>query len=131
MARAILEGIAVEMKESLDLVEALCGRVGSVSVSGGLTRSDLFNQIQSDVFERPVVRFKNREATSLGAWIAGAVACGLDAGYTAAFKRALDRGSSVSYLPDPANLPVYERQCRRARELYKALAARDFRENIA
>ena len=131
MARAILEGIAVEMKESLDLVEALCGRVGSVSVSGGLTRSDLFNQIQSDVFERPIVRFQNSEATSLGAWIAGAVACGLDTGYTAAFKRALDRGSSVSYLPDPANQPVYERQCRRARELYKALAARDFRENIA
>lgn len=70
MARAILEGIAVEMKESLDLVEALCGRVGSVSVfvGGCSTRSDLFNQIQSDVFERPVVRFKNSEATSLGAW---------------------------------------------------------------
>jgi len=130
MARAILEGIAVEMKESLDLVETLCGRVDSVSVSGGLTRSDLFNQIQSDVFKRPVVRFKNSEATSLGAWIAGSVACGIDAGHAQAFKRAVDPGSSVSYLPDPANLPVYERQCRRARELYKALAAPDFREHI-
>jgi len=130
MARAILEGIAVEMKESLELVEALCGRVDSVSVSGGLTRSDLFNQIQSDVFERPVVRFKNSEATSLGAWIAGSVACGIDAGYPQAFSRAVDPGSSVSYGPDPANQSIYERQCRRARALYQALATREFREQM-
>ncbi|MDR3221252.1 MAG: carbohydrate kinase, partial [Candidatus Accumulibacter sp.] len=67
MARAILEGIAIEMKGSLELVEALCGRADTVSVSGGLTRSDLFNRIQSDVLERPVVRFGNGEATSFGA----------------------------------------------------------------
>ena len=130
MARAILEGIAVEMKESLELVEALCGRVDSVSVSGGLTRSDLFNQIQSDVFARPVVRFGNGEATSLGAWIAGAVACGIEADHARAFARAVAPGSSVSYRPDPANRPIYERQCRRARALYRALATPEFREQI-
>ena len=130
MARAILEGIAVEMKESLELVEALCGRVGSVSVSGGLTRSDLFNQIQSDVFERPVVRFGNGEATSLGAWIAGAVACGMEAGHAQAFAHAVNPASSVSYRPDPANRPIYARQCRRARALYQALATPEFREQI-
>jgi len=130
MARAILEGIAIEMKESLELVETLCGRVHSVSVSGGLTRSDLFNQIQSDVFNRPVVRFKNNEATSLGAWIAGSVACGLDAGYPEAFERTADHTSSVSYRPTPANQPTYERQCRRARALYSALANPEFRELI-
>ncbi len=130
MARAILEAIAVEMKESLELVEALCGRVASVSVSGGLTRSDLFNQIQSDAFARPVVRFKSSEATSLGAWIAGAVASGLAPGYPQAFEHAADPGSSVSYVPDPANQPIYERQCRRARALYQALATSEFREQI-
>ncbi|MDR1936545.1 MAG: carbohydrate kinase [Candidatus Accumulibacter sp.] len=128
MARAILEGIAVEMKESLELVEALCGRVATVSVSGGLTRSELFNQIQSDVFDRAVVRFGNGEATSFGAWIAGAVACGIDASHARAFARALDADASVSYRPNPENLPLYERQCRRARALYRALAAPGFRE---
>ena len=130
MARAILEGIAVEMKESLELVEALCGRVESVSVSGGLTRSDLFNQIQSDVFARPIVRFKNSEATSLGAWIAGSVACGIHAGYAQAFTHTVDWGSSISYRPEPANQPIYERQCRKARALYRALATPEFREQI-
>ena len=91
MARAILEGIAVEMKGSLELVEKLCGTVASVSVSGGMTKSDLFNQIQSDIFDRPIVRFRNNEATSLGAWIAGAVATGLETSYPAAFARVTDR----------------------------------------
>jgi len=128
MARAILEGIAIEMKASLELVEKLCGRVQSVSVAGGMSKSDLFNQIQSDVFERSVVRFHNNEATSLGAWIAAAVASGLEAGYPAAFARATGGAATASYGPDPANALVYEQRCRQADALYQALAAPALRE---
>jgi len=130
IARAILEGIAIEMKESLELVEGLCGTVRTVSVSGGLTKSDLFNQIQSDVFERAIVRFRNNEATSLGAWIAGAVAMGLEANYCAAISRVTGGGSALTYQPSPAHREVYERQCRRSRALYRALAAPEFRKAI-
>ena len=130
MARAILEGIAVEMKGSLELVETLCGKVGSVSVSGGMTKSDLFNQIQSDIFERPIVRFRNNEATSLGAWIAGAVAVGLEKSYSGAFARVGDAGSARTYQPDAANREIYSAQCRRSRALYQALATPEFRELI-
>lgn len=128
MARAILEGIAVEMKGSLELVEALCGPVGSVSVSGGMTKSDLFNQIQSDIFERPIVRFRNNEATSLGAWIAGAVATGVETSYSGAFARVGDVGSALTYQPDHANHETYTHQCQRSRALYRVLAAPEIRE---
>ncbi|WP_319243564.1 FGGY-family carbohydrate kinase [uncultured Propionivibrio sp.] len=128
MARAILEGIAVEMKGGLSLVERLCGRVDSVSVSGGLARSDLFNQIQSDVFDRPVERFANNEATSLGAWIAGAVAVGLESSYPAAFARASRPEASRQYRPEASQRALYERQCRRSEALYQALASPALRE---
>lgn len=128
MARAILEGIAVEMKGSLELVERLCGPVASVSVSGGMTRSDLFNQIQSDIFERPIVRFRNNEATSLGAWIAGAVATGFETNYSDAFDRVGDVGSALTYQPDHRNHATYTRQCQRSRALYQALATPELRE---
>ncbi|SDI34520.1 FGGY-family carbohydrate kinase [Propionivibrio dicarboxylicus] len=128
MARAILEGIAVEMKGGLSLVERLCGCVDSVSVSGGLARSDLFNQIQSDVFDRPVERFANNEATSLGAWIAGAVAVGLESSYPAAFARAARPEASRQYRPDASQRALYERQCRRSEALYQALASPVLRE---
>ncbi len=128
MLRAIQEGIAIDLKASLESIEHLCGRIETVSVSGGMTKSDLFNQIQSDVFDRSVVRFTNNEATSRGAWIAGSVAMGEDTGYPQAFARAMGQGSSVSYRPDPGNRHVYDRQCRRARALYDALATPSFRE---
>jgi sugar (pentulose or hexulose) kinase len=128
MARAILEGIAIEMKESLDLVERLCGRTESVTVSGGMARSALFNQIQSDCFGRPVVCPRAGEATSLGAWIAGAMATGLAPTYAAAFARAAGDGSALTCQPDSENHERYERQRRRSRALYQALAAPEFRE---
>ena len=129
MARAILEGIAVEMKGSLELIERLSGPVASVSVSGGLTRSDLFNQIQSDVFDRPVQRFANNEATSLGAWIAGAVAVGLESSYPAAFARASDVGSAKIYQPTADHRLIYDIQCKRSKALYAALTAPELREH--
>ena len=130
MARAILEAIATDLKESLELVEKLCGAVTSVTVSGGLTRSDLFNQIQSDVFERTVIRLNTDEATSLGAWIAGAVALGVADSHAAAFARVNDPASAHSYRPDPALQPTYQRRCRQSRALYHALAAPAFREQF-
>ena len=130
MARAILEGIAIEIRAGLDLVERLCGRVSAVSVSGGMARSDVFNQIQSDIYERTVVRYRCNEATALGAWIAGAVACGMEAGHAQAFAHAVNPASSVSYRPDPANRPIYARQCRRARALYQAVVTPEVREQI-
>ncbi len=128
LARAILEGIAVEMKGSLELVERLCGQVETLSVSGGMTRSHLFNQIQSDVFDRPVQRFASNEATSLGAWIAGAVAVGFESSHAAAFARANAGEPVKNYVPDEAQRDIYALQCRRARALYSALAAPALRE---
>jgi sugar (pentulose or hexulose) kinase len=130
MARAILEGIAIEMKENLELVENLCGKVRALSVSGGLTKSDLFNQIQSDVFERAIERFRNNEATSLGAWIAGAVAVGLEPSYADAIGRVTGGDCARRYDPNPDNREIYERQCHQSRALYRALAATEFREAI-
>ena len=130
MARAILEGIAIEMKASLERVERLCGAVRSVSVSGGLTKSDLFNQIQSDVFERPVVRFASNEATSGGAWMAGAVASGVESDYPAAFARLTATSASTVYECNAANHAVYQRKRAQSQALYQALAATGFRAAI-
>ena len=128
MARAILEGIAIEMQASLELVENLCGAVQSVTVSGGMSKSDLFNQIQSDVFERPVLRLDNTEATSLGAWIAAAVTLGIEASYPAAFLRAHSGSRSFRYEPDPANAGVYAQRRAQSHALYQALATPALRE---
>lgn len=130
LARAILEGIAIELKGGLELIEDLCGAVAEVSVSGGMCKSDLFNRIQCDVFDRPLVRYADNEATARGAWIAAIVALGLEAGHAAAFTRSGATAGAGCYHPDPLNRAQYDRQCRKARALYAALAVPELRDAI-
>ena len=123
LARALLEAIAIELKEGLAVVEQLCGPAAVVHVAGGMTRSALFNQIQADVMERALQRFAGDEATSDGAWIAGCVATGLAASHAAAFARLAQRDPPAAYAPDRATAAVYRRQRERARAVYDALSA--------
>jgi sugar (pentulose or hexulose) kinase len=127
IVRAILEGIAFKLAQGLEVVEELCGPMAEVHAAGGLTRSALFDQIQSDVFERPVSSFGAGEATSQGAWIAGAVATGLVTGYREAFALLAGREPPVVYHPNPATRELYRLQRRRARAVYDALAAPQLR----
>jgi len=68
-ARAILEGISVEMSINIQLIEELIGYVEIVNIAGGLTVFEVFNQIQSDVFNKAVAIYENAEATAIGALI--------------------------------------------------------------
>lgn len=128
MARAILEGIALDLKGGLEVLEEACGRIESIRVSGGMTDSDLFNQIQADVFGRSVLRYENGEATSRGAWIAGAVATGQASSYPLAFDLATTGSRCSSYEPDKANGERYEVLRARAVALYEALSTPALRQ---
>ncbi len=123
LARGLLEAIAIELRQGLDLIEPLCGAVQSVNVSGGMTRSALFNQIQADVLERPLRRFASNEATSEGAWMAGCVATGLAADHAQAFDHLARRDPPAAYGPNAAHFDVYRSQVARAQAVYHALAA--------
>ena len=93
-----------------------------------MSKSELFNQIQSDVFERPVLRLDNTEATSLGAWIAAAVTLGIEASYPAAFLRAHSGSRSFRYEPHLANAHVYAQRRAQSHALYQALTTPALRE---
>ena len=123
LARALLEAIAIELRLGLDLIEPLCGAVQAVHVSGGMTRSALFNQIQADVLERPLRRFASNEATSEGAWMAACVATGLATSHARAFERLAQRDPPTAYTPEPGRFEAYRRQAARSQAVYHALAA--------
>jgi sugar (pentulose or hexulose) kinase len=128
MARAILEAVAIGFKDGLDVIESLCGPVGEVHVSGGMTRSALFNRIQCDVLERPLVRFAGNEATAQGAWIAGCVATGLARDHAQAYARLLALEPHERLVPDVACQPAYHLQRWRSHAAYAALAGAAVRD---
>ncbi len=78
IARAALEGIALQAMDVLKAMEADAGiRLRELRVDGGASANDLLMQLQADLLNVPVVRPKVAETTALGA----AYLAGLAVGY--------------------------------------------------
>ena len=73
VARATLDGIAFQVADVLDAMEADAGiEVPELRVDGGAASNDLLMQIQADVLQVPIVRPAVTETTALGAaYLAG------------------------------------------------------------
>jgi D-xylulose kinase len=69
LLRAILEGVAYEIRSNLEVVRDIGLPVSEMRVTGGAARSEVWMQIQSDVLNIPIIRTEMEEATSLGAAI--------------------------------------------------------------
>src|SRR4029077_3400499 len=67
LTRAVMEGVVYSLKDCLDLVEELPLPVDEVRVTGGAARSDLWRQLQADVFGVAVHRTTVDEGPAFGA----------------------------------------------------------------
>ena len=69
--RAIIEGIAYALKEGLDgMIKKSRENIDFLVISGGGSKSDAICQITADIFNLPVKKPENYEASSLGCAIA-------------------------------------------------------------
>ncbi|TFG63217.1 MAG: xylulose kinase [Spirochaetales bacterium] len=106
LARAFMEGITLEVK---DMVKTLLGagiQVDNIRILGGPTKSPLWNQMQADMYNRPVSTLVMTDAAVLGAGIAAGVGIGM-------YKSVKDAALSMVkadkvYEPVPANVSVYD-----------------------
>lgn len=75
LVRAVLEGIAAQVAELGDAVAAdLDAPVSRLRVDGGLTRSKVLMQAQSDLLQVPLDVYPSAHATPLGAAVCGRLA---------------------------------------------------------
>lgn len=122
IARAILEGIAFELSSNLKIIEDNIGGEGidSVSIAGGISKLEIFNQIQADAFNKKVIKYKNIEASSLGAAISASIALNLYKSFDEAFEK---MGQTVDkvYYPDNENSKLYKKLIDRKNLLYQSL----------
>lgn len=106
--RGIMEGLAYESRRQAELMEeGTSTEVEEIKMYGGSARSDYWNQIFSDVFNKPLHVPETAETTALGAAISAAVGCGMFGD----FKTCVDTMVNVkkSYKPIAANADRYER----------------------
>jgi xylulokinase len=85
MARAVLEGVAFNLRIILDAFRQQAAPIASLRLIGGGAKSALWRQILADVFNLPILRPRLLvEATSLGAAIAGGIGVSLYPDYSIA-----------------------------------------------
>jgi len=85
MIRAVLEGVALNLRVILEAFLDQGAAIDSMRVIGGGARSLLWNKIMANVYGRDILRLEMlEEATSMGAAIAGGVGVGLFPDFTIA-----------------------------------------------
>lgn len=78
VARATLEGIALQVSDLLVAMEADAGKpLAELRVDGGAAANDLLLQTQADILQRPVIRPTCLETTALGAAYLAGLAVGV------------------------------------------------------
>lgn len=75
-ARAIMESVAYLLRDNVEALRSLGAEICEIRSLGGAAKSRLWLQIKADVLGLPVTVTECEEATSLGAAILAAVACG-------------------------------------------------------
>jgi xylulokinase len=77
LIRAVLEGVAYGLRDSLELLRAQGVGVTQVRASGGGARSPLWRQILADVFEAEIVGTNVNEGAAYGAALLAGVGTGV------------------------------------------------------
>ncbi len=121
MARALLEGVAFEIRDQLELLTRGGALVTELRVSGGDARVTTWNRIKADVIGRPVATVPGDAAVTGVAMLAG-IGAGAYRDLEEAIERCVRRDRAIE--PDPRAVAIYEERFVAYRELQAASAVR-------
>lgn len=117
--RAILEGVAFSLRDTLTIFSELGVPAESIRLGGGGARGELWQQIQADVYGMPVDLIAADEGAAYGAGLLAGVGVGIWPSVEAATDSAVHVAKRVK--PAPQNISLMNRQYAEYRKLYPAL----------
>jgi xylulokinase len=120
LVRALLEGVAFGLRDSLELVRSLGVEPEAGRPSGGGARSELWLRIVASVLGLPLELTETEAGSAFGAALLAGVAAGVFADAGDAVGRCVRVRERVE--PDPVWARVYAERYERYRALYPALA---------
>jgi xylulokinase len=119
LVRAILEGVAFGLRDSLDLLRELGAEATVGRVSGGGARSPLWLRIVASVLELRLETTESEQGSAFGAALLGGVAGGVYADVHEAVTRCVRAREAIE--PDPQWVSRYAELHARHQALYPAL----------
>ncbi|HKS08876.1 MAG TPA: xylulokinase [Pyrinomonadaceae bacterium] len=119
VVRAILEGVAFSLKDSFEILKELNVPCETIRLGGGGARSELWRQIQADVYGHEVETMAAEEGAAYGVALLAGVAAGAWTDVDAACDAVIQTSTRVQ--PDREAQEIFHRQYRRYVALYPAL----------
>jgi xylulokinase len=120
MVRAVLEGVAFGLRDSLELLGTVGVEVDRARVSGGGSRGSTWLEIVAAILELPLELTASEEGSAFGAALLGGVAGGLFIDVHDAIARCVAVGETIE--PDPVWAADYAAVYQRFRLLYPTLS---------
>ena len=119
MVRALLEGVAYGLRDSLEIFHAMGVHPSQIRLSGGGARSNVWRQVQADIYNRECVTINIDEGPAFGV----ALLAGVGTGIYPSVQKACAQTISVAERTAPiaANAAVYDRYYPIYQQLYLAL----------
>jgi len=117
--RAILEGVAFSLRDTLTIFAELGVPAESIRLGGGGARGELWRQIQADVYGMQVDLLAAEEGAAYGAGLIAGVGAGIWASVEAACEAAVHVAKRIQ--PEPKNVSLMSRQYVEYCKLYPAL----------
>lgn len=120
MARAVLEGVAFGMRDSVEIMKGMGIPINEVRISGGGARSSLWRQIMADICKVPMVVINVDEGPAFGAGLLASIAAGMFSSLSEACESIIKELDRVE--PNPQNSEEYEFWYQEYKSAYLSLA---------
>ena len=119
ICRSVMEGVTFALRDTIEICREMGTEVHEVRASGGGAKSELWRQIQADIFNANVLTMNMEEGPASG----GAILAAVGAGEFATVREACGALLKITMVtePDPENAKRYEDYYNVYKELYPAL----------
>ena len=119
MLRSVMEGVGYSLKDCMDIINEMGISVNEVRASGGGGKSEVWRQIQADMFNSEVVTINSSEGPALGVAILALVGVGVYSSVAEACDTIIHKVTSQK--PINENVILYNKYHNIYKNLYKAL----------
>lgn len=119
MSRAVMEGVVLEIRDMIEKWNEQGMEAEVLRLGGGATKSSLWNQIQADVYGRPVQVLEESDSTVLGAAILGGVGAGIFNSIEEGVENMVHVKDEIK--PNAANHAIYEKMYQAYQSAYEGL----------
>ncbi|MDR1924052.1 MAG: xylulokinase [Planctomycetaceae bacterium] len=119
LVRSVMEGVTYSLRDSLEIFESLNIPVKQIRASGGGSKSQLWRQIQADIFGQKVVTINSEEGPAFGVALLAAVGAGEFKNIQEACKAAIKIVKETK--PDSKVKKIYDQGMLIYQDLYRSL----------